>query len=161
MARARYNLDRSIAAFFSSSGTSATREQCDEFARREFGEAVHPVPLQGMASYTVIAGRNKIVQFREQGNLLDEVALVLAKAAHPEVVASCTFHGLIGRSPSDLQAEPALAIYVMDHLPDDNYIYIRGSLAASLPCQLATVKSLARFVNAIYLFASGRLTWRK
>lgn len=150
-----YDLDRSIAAFFSSSGTSATREKCDEFARREFGGGVHPVPLQGMASYTVTAGPNKVVQFREQSNTLDEGTVALARAVHPEVVASCTFHGLIGGPEAK---SSALAIYSMDNHPGNNYVYVRGSLAESLPLQLATVESLARFVHAVYFLALSQLT---
>lgn len=154
-----YDLDRSIAAFFSRAGTSATREKCDEFARREFGGGVHPVPLQGMASYTVTAGPNKVVQFREQSNSLDEGTMALARAVHPEVVASCTFHGRIGGLPSDPEAKPgALAIYSMDNHPGNNYVYMRGSLAESLPLQLATVESLARFVNIVYFLALSQLT---
>ncbi|KND92257.1 hypothetical protein TOPH_02972 [Tolypocladium ophioglossoides CBS 100239] len=154
MPQVNYDLDRSIAAFFSSSGISATREQCDEFARREFGGAVHPVSLQGMASYTVTAGSNKIVQFREQNNSLDEGTLALARAAHPEVVASCAFHGLIGELRSDPEAKSALAIYSMNNLPGNNFIYLRSSLAASLPLHLATLESLARFFAQSWL--SGR-----
>lgn len=151
MSQANYDLDRSITAFFSSSRTSATREQCDEFARREFGGVVRPVPLQGMASYTVTAGPNKVVQFREQSNSLDEEMVALARAAHPDVVASCAFHGLVGGSPSEPEAKAtALSTYSMDNLPGNNYVYIRGSLAESLPLQLATVNSLARFVDILY-----------
>lgn len=148
MPRVTYDLDRSIAAFFSSSGTIATRELCDEFARREFGEAVYPVPLQGMGSYTVKAGPDRIVQFREQSNSLDEEKLALARAAHPEIVATCTSHGLIGGLPSDPEAKSALAIYVMSNLPGTNYIYLRSSLADNLSLQLVTMKSLARFADA-------------
>lgn len=137
--------------FFSSSGTIATRELCDEFARREFGEAVYPVPLQGMGSYTVKAGPDRIVQFREQSNSLDEEKLALARAAHPEIVATCTSHGLIGGLPSDPEAKSALAIYVMSNLPGTNYIYLRSSLADNPPLQLVTMKSLARFFAQSWL----------
>ncbi|KAK1768717.1 hypothetical protein QBC33DRAFT_577188 [Phialemonium atrogriseum] len=160
MRQANYDLDRSIAAFFSSSGTSATREQCDEFARRKWGGGpVHPVPLQGMASYTVRAGSNKVVQFREQSNSLNEGMVALARAAHPDVVASCTFHGLIGGSPSDPQAKAnALAIYSITNLLGNNYMYIRSSLAESLPLQQATVKSLpsvAQIQGILPMLCSG------
>ncbi len=158
MSYANYDLDRSIAAFFSSSGTSATREQCDEFVTREFGGVVHPVPLQGMASYTVTTGPNKVVQFREQSNSLNEETVALARAAHPDVVASCTLHGLIGGTPSDSEAKAnALLVYSMGNLPGNNYIYIRSSLAESFPLQLATVKSLVKFVDTAYFFASSQL----
>ena len=153
MSQANYNLDRSITAFFSSSQVSATREQCDEFARREFGGLVCPVSLKGMASYTVTAGPDKVVQFREQTNLLDERIVALARAAHPDVVASCTFHGLVSGSRSEPEVT-ALGTYSMSKLPGTNYIFIRSSLAESLPLQLATVNSLARFVRTVYFFDS-------
>lgn len=144
MPRVEYRLDGAIAAFFSSSETSATREQCDDFARREFGDPVQPVPLQGMASYTVRAGPDKVVQFREQSNSLDERTLALARAAHPDVVARCDFHGLIGGSPSGSTEGNALSVYSMANLPGRNYVHVRTSLAESLPLHLATVNSLAR-----------------
>ncbi|KAI1169846.1 hypothetical protein F4777DRAFT_584509 [Nemania sp. FL0916] len=157
MPQVNYDLNRSIAAFFSRAGTSATREQCDDFARSRFGGPIHPVPLQGMASYTVTAGTHKIVQFREQSNSLDEGTLTLARAAHPDVVASCTFHGLIGESPADPKAkENALAMYSMGKLQGNNYIYIRDSLAESFTLQRTTVKSLASFFAQSWL--SGRPT---
>lgn len=134
------HVDESIAAFFSE--TSATREQCDAFARR-FGEPV-PVQLQGVASYTVRAGA-KVVQFREEGNSLDEGMLALAGAVHPGVVAACEFHGRVGGSGEG--EEEALSIYSMDELPGTNYIYVRHSLAERLPLQLATVRCLAKCVS--------------
>lgn len=62
MFQVNFDIDTSIAAFFSSSGTSTTREQCDEFARRAFWGVLRPLPFQGMASYTVAAGLDKVVQ---------------------------------------------------------------------------------------------------
>lgn len=78
MPRVVYSLDSAIAALFSNSGTSATRGQCDDFARREFGDPVQPVQLQGVTSYIARAG-SKVVQFRAQGNSLDEGMLALAR----------------------------------------------------------------------------------
>ncbi|KID82012.1 Protein kinase-like domain protein [Metarhizium guizhouense ARSEF 977] len=135
-----YNIDASITEFFSNLSTSATRAQCDEFASKHFGGSIEPVPLQGVTSYTVTAGRDKIVQFREPISLLNMEMLALAKKVHPDVVASCTFHGFIGEPSSN-----ALAIYVMNRLPGDNYISARASLANTTALQLTTMKSLARF----------------
>lgn len=142
MPKVVYSLDSAIAAFFSSSGTSATRELCDDLARRQFGDPVEPVQLQGMMSYTVRAG-NKIVQFREQGNSLDEDMAGMAAMVHPDVVASFESHGLIGGSAD----EKALSVYSMHTLPGKNYIFIRESLAKDVQLQLATVKSLAKCVH--------------
>ncbi|KAH6630543.1 hypothetical protein B0J18DRAFT_421463 [Chaetomium sp. MPI-SDFR-AT-0129] len=156
MPKVLYDLNSSIAAFFSNSGTSATREQCDEFARRQFGGDICPVSLQGVTSYTVTAGPSTIVQFREQSSSLNEAMMALAKAVHPDVVAGCVSHGLIGGSQSDSEGKGkanALAVYSMDRLPGENYIFVRWSLAESLTLQLATVESLARFViNTVYFF---------
>ncbi|KAK7409401.1 hypothetical protein QQX98_008410 [Neonectria punicea] len=103
------------------------------------------------------AGPNKVVQFREQGNSLDEGMVALARAVHPEVVASCALYRLIGGLPSDPEAKSsALAIYSIDNHPGNNYVYMRGSLAESLPLQLATVESQARFFTQSWL--SGRPT---
>lgn len=64
-----------------------------------------------MASYTVTVG-SRVVQFREKGNTLNGAMLALAKKAHPDVVAGCDFHGLIG-GPED---EKALSVYSMPNL---------------------------------------------
>ena len=146
MPKVEYSLDNAIASFFSSSVTSATREQCDEFARREIGDAIQAAQLQGMASYTVIyvmAGE-KVMQFREEGNKVEDNMLALALKAHPSVVASHALHGPIGGS----KEEKPLSVYSMPKLPGRNYIFIRSSLADDLQLQLATVKSLARYVSS-------------
>lgn len=148
-----YTLDDAIESFFSASRTTATREDCDDFALYKFGEPVLPVPLQGMASYTVIANQSKIVQFREQTNLLDMEIMRLAKEIHPNVVANCTSHGLIkGSQTDDDKSEDLfpLAIYSMDVLPGNNYIFEARSLQSNLSAHLKTVKSLARYDSVSY-----------
>ena len=56
-------------------------------------------------------------------------------------MTGCSFHGTIGLSP-------ALLIYAMDILLGDNYFNIFFSmLDDDLDHQLATVRSIARFVN--------------
>lgn len=143
--KVHYTLDAAIESLFSTSGTSATRAQCDQFASK-FGGPVEPVELQGMSSYTVTAGSHKIVQFREATSPLDMKSLVLAKHIFGDVVARCTDCGWIGTSQ-----ESGLAIYEMDRLLGQNYILVRSSLAETVDLQLNTVHFLARFVDYVLL----------
>ncbi len=149
-----YNLDDDIATFFS--GKSATRQQCDQFASKLFGDPIEPVAVQGVCSYTVVAGGHKIIQFREETSLLDMEVLAFAQEVHGEFVAGCRELGWIG------QAETSrLAIYEMDRLPGDNYILARSSFMGMVHLQLATVHSLARFVETdrlSRLFCQNQLT---
>ncbi|KAI1454090.1 hypothetical protein F4805DRAFT_337351 [Annulohypoxylon moriforme] len=135
-----YTLDSAIDSFFSEAGVSSSRIQCDEIARQRYGGEIRPVNIQGVTSYTVIAGPsdNKIIQFREQTALLDMGMLALAKDIHKDVVASCCELGWVG-NPNGSQ----LAIYEMDRLPGENYITIRSSLTHDQ--RLNTVHSLASF----------------
>lgn len=141
-----YTLDNAINSFFSEAGASSSRMQCDEVARQRCGGEIRPVSVQGLTSYTVIAGpsRNKIVQFREQTALLDMDKLALAKNIHIDVVAKCSDLGWVGNLNGS-----QLAIYEMDRLPGENYITARPSLTHDQ--RLNTVYSLARFVETAFL----------
>jgi len=94
-----YSADRAIDDFFNSS-TTATRLQCDQFAISRAGGVSTPLKMQGVCSYTVAAGpsKSKIFQFREENSVLNMDHLTLAKATHPDFVASCKYHGTIGDS---------------------------------------------------------------
>ena len=129
-----------IDSFFSEAGASSSKTACDEEARRRYGGEIRPVDIQGMTSYTVIAGSSgtKIVQFREQTALLNMKMLALAKDIHEDIVASCTELGQIG----DISGSQ-LVIYAMDKLPGVNYITVRSSLTHDQ--RLRNVYSLARF----------------
>jgi len=147
-------LEESISDFFSKAGACTTKSQCDAFASKTFGGPVKPVPLQGLYSYTVaVANDTVIVQFREPDSPLDTQMLATVRNIHPDFVAGCSFHGTIGSSP-------ALLIYSMNMLPGDNYFNISLSmLDDDLDHQLATVRSLARFVNInLYFFTSSLQT---
>ncbi|KAK7424770.1 hypothetical protein QQX98_000353 [Neonectria punicea] len=87
-----YSLDGAISSFFDSN-TSATRQQCDDFALHHAGGPLDPVPIQGSFSYTVTAWRDKskIVQFRTQDSSLDIGMINLAKTVHPQFVAGCRY----------------------------------------------------------------------
>ncbi|KAF1950266.1 hypothetical protein CC80DRAFT_456045 [Byssothecium circinans] len=143
-----YTLKDAIDRFFSDAGASSSKIQCDDFVRRRYGGGgdggdggqIRPAGIQGVTSYTVIAGPsgNKIIQFREQTALLDMNMLELAKEIHGEVVPRCSELGWIG----DPSGSP-LAIYEMDRLHGENYIMARPSLTHDK--RLNTVHSLASF----------------
>ena len=141
-------LEESVSEFFSKAGACTTRSQCDAFASKTFGGPVKPVRLQGAYSYTVAAANDTvIVQFREPHSPLDTQMLATAQNVHPDFVAGCSFHGTIGSSP-------ALLIYAMNMLAGDNYFTISLSmLDEDLDHQLATVRSLARFIKLSFTFS--------
>ena len=132
--------------FFSQ--VSATRAECDDLAVSMFGGVIEPVPVQGATSYTVIVGpnRHKVLQFRNMDAQLDMAMLGLARLVHGDVVPVCAAVGRIG---DDLDPKRQLAIYVMDRLPGDNYVMVRSCLAEEPRSHLATIYSLARFVEAL------------
>jgi hypothetical protein len=143
-----YSLENTINSFFESQPT-VTRRQCDELAVSLVGEPIHPAPIQGAFSYTVIAGarQSKIVQFRVQSSVLDMETLSLAQAVHGQFVAGCTYHGNIGQSSP-------LSVYEMEKLPGTTYIEARcmNGLSAEPSSHEAsrqsnTVVSFARYVN--------------
>ena len=135
-----YNLDNTIDSFFRESGTTATRQQCDEFALAR-GTVVEPVPIQGLFSYTVLVGANRIFQFRVASSVIDMELLNLAAAMHKGLVAGCKYHGTIG------DCQP-LFIYEMDKIPGTPYILARDtSIPQSLDsaaCQHRTAQGLAK-----------------
>lgn len=111
-----YNVDDSINEFFSSS-TTVTRQQCDEFVAAHFRTPAKAVPVQGVWSYTVTAGKNdsKIVQFREEASPLTQKKMQLVEQAATGFVAHVMYHGTIGE-------QRPLHIYEMNRLPGETYI---------------------------------------
>ncbi|KAJ6189130.1 hypothetical protein N7519_004038 [Penicillium mononematosum] len=87
-----YSLDSAIDEFFNSS-TTVTRQQCDAFAISRAGGVSTALQMQGVCSYTVIAGPNKskLFQFRDENYTIDMDNIILAKAIHPDFVASCKY----------------------------------------------------------------------
>lgn len=150
-----YSLDNAISSFFGSN-TTATRQQCDDFALSRAGEHVDPVQIQGTFSYTLTAGtgKSKLFQFRVQDSSLDMDTMSLAKAIHPQFVAGCSYHGTIGPSSRPLH------IYEMDSLPGTTYVMARDISNIQPPDavfrQRSTVKDLARCVRIfVALFQTG------
>ena len=144
-----YNLENAINSFFTSN-TTATRQQCDNFALSLAGGRVSPVQIQGTFSYTVTAGTDKpkLFQFRLQGSSFDMNIMSLAEAVHPQFVAGCQYHGVLG------QSQP-LHIYEMDNLPGTTYILARDISVVQPPDatsrQRSTVIDLARWVSMLVI----------
>lgn len=146
-----YSLNNAISSFFESNKT-VTRQQCNDFALSCAGGRINPVQIQGAFSYTLITGPNdsKVFQFRTQDSSFDIDIVNLAKAVHPQFVASCKYHGTIGK----------LHIYEMDKLPGTPYIMARDISPIQPPDsvfrQRNTVKDFATCVQElIALFPWG------
>lgn len=134
-----YSFDGAINDFFNSN-TTATRQQCDDFAVARAGGVSTPIQMQGVWSYTVTAGTNnsKLIQFRGEDSILDMSNINLAKALHPEFVASCEYLGTLSESRP-------LHIYEMDNLPGIAYIMAKIP-ADDMSRQSNTVRDMARYV---------------
>jgi hypothetical protein len=140
-----YHPDSSIELFFLEANNSATREECDDFALTLVHEAspVRPATIQGAFSYAVLAGEDKIVQFRFPSSSINIELVNLAATIYGNVIARCKYHGTIG--------EPnGLGIYEMDKLPGVPYIIGRNTTIpqppAAVEAQQRTVQDFARYV---------------
>lgn len=133
-----YSPDGAIDEFFNSN-TTVTREQCDEFAISRAGGVSTPLQIQGVCSYTVTAGpdKSKLFQFRDENSVLDMGNISLAKAIHPEFVASCKYLGPMGDSRP-------VYIYEMEHLPGIAHIVARIP-PDDMSRQRSTIKDFARY----------------
>ncbi|KAL8370291.1 hypothetical protein RB595_000599 [Gaeumannomyces hyphopodioides] len=136
-----YTTDDAINGFFANTGAASSRSEYDEFARQRHPGEVQPVDIQGVTSYTVIAGPSggRILQFREQHALLDMKTMTLAKEVHGDFVPSCSELGWVG----DLKGS-RLMVYEMDKLPGETYIIAQSSPTAR-EARLNTVQSLSKF----------------
>lgn len=132
-----YSLDGAIDDFFSSN-TTVARQQCDDFAISRAGGVSTPLQMQGVCSYTVTAGPNKsrLFQFRDEDSTIDIGNIRLAKAVHPEFVASCKYLGTMGDSRP-------LHIYEMENLTGTAHI-MADIPPDDMSRQRNTIKDLAR-----------------
>ncbi|KAL5437685.1 hypothetical protein PMIN06_010463 [Paraphaeosphaeria minitans] len=153
-----YTLNNAIDTFFSKAGASSSKIECDDFVRRRYEGQILPVNIQGLTSYTVIAGPkgNKIIQFREQAALLDMNMLELAKDIHGEVVPSCSELGLHGENY--VIARPSLTrdkrLNTMHSLASFfAQSWQKGKLASSRLANMSTISTecYARFEEYVYL----------
>lgn len=94
-----YKPNSAIDEFFNSN-TTVARQQYDDFAISRAGGVSTALQLQGVCSYTVTAGPNKtkLFQFRDENSPIDISNVTLAKAIHPEFVASCKYLGTMGEA---------------------------------------------------------------
>ncbi|KAJ6043436.1 hypothetical protein N7499_005863 [Penicillium canescens] len=116
-----YSLDSAIDAFFTSNST-VTRQQCDGYVFSRTGAG---------------SEKQKILQFRDADSTIDMEHICLAKAVHPEFVASCRYLGTLGDSRP-------LHIYEMENLSGIPHIMV-GIQPDDLFRQRNTVMDLARF----------------
>ncbi|KAI9689059.1 MAG: hypothetical protein M1822_000796 [Bathelium mastoideum] len=125
------SLENSISAFFTASGTDATRQECDKLAMDLAGEPVVPVPAQGACSYTTVAGpeRTAVFQFRSpQEPAVDSRLLDLIKHIHEDLVATTVHYGIVGNNSP-------LHVYLMERLPGKTHLEAR--LARASPNELS------------------------
>jgi hypothetical protein len=140
---APYTLDSAIQSFFEEANTTATRQQCNDFALVHGGgeSTVKPVKIQGMFSYTILVG-DTIFQFRVPSSRIDTEFLNLAAAIHGKFISGCTYHGTIG------EPQP-LDIYEMKNLPGIPYIMAQHISITQPPTaairQEKTVQDFAKY----------------
>ncbi|KAH6842323.1 hypothetical protein B0I37DRAFT_392933 [Chaetomium sp. MPI-CAGE-AT-0009] len=134
--KAPYRLDSAIGCFFEAN-TTATRQQCDNFALVHGGSPAKPVEIQGMFSYTVLVGADKVFQFRVSSSKIDIELLNLAATIQGNAISRLKYHGTIG------EPQP-LYIYEMNRLAGIPYIIARD---ASIPQPPAAVESQQRTVQ--------------
>jgi hypothetical protein len=136
-----YTLETAINSFFEAE-TTATRQQCDEFALARGGPPVTSVQIQGAFSYAVVVGADKVFQFRLPSSSIDLDLLHLATATHGTLVPACKYYGTVGGSRP-------LCIYEMNKLPGVPYILARDTTIPqpldSIARQRRTVTDMARF----------------
>ncbi|KIM36556.1 hypothetical protein M413DRAFT_13896 [Hebeloma cylindrosporum] len=85
-----------ISAFFSKN-SSAMQEQCDQEAERLTGTSVHPAPVQGGTSYTVVSDdETSVVQFRSGSHALDIDLLRCVEQAYMGFTPRHQFVGYLG-----------------------------------------------------------------
>jgi hypothetical protein len=133
-----YSPDSAIDEFFNSN-TTVVRQQYDEFAISRTGGVSTTLQMEGVCSYIVTAGPNKskLFQFRDENSIIDMGNISLAKAIHPEFMASCKYLGTIGDSR-------LVYIYEMEYLPGTAHIIARIPLD-DMSRQRNTIKDFARY----------------
>lgn len=143
-----YSFGGTIIDSFNSS-TTITRQQCDDFAISHAARVSTPLQMQRVCSYTVTAGPNKskLFQFREEDSIISMANFSLAKAVHPEFVASCEYLGTVGDS------QP-LHIYEMENLSGTAHVMARIPPASTVlhnqgPCKILPAALLLSAVAEI------------
>lgn len=123
-----------IAKFFEEN-KPITQQNCHDTAARIVGEpVVTPTPVQGMTSYTVIAGTAapKAFQFCSPPAALDMRVIALSKVTYANFVPSCEERGFLGH----------LRVYEMDIVTG-----VAFSIAQREMCSVNNLKLLERAVQ--------------
>ncbi|PWY96636.1 hypothetical protein BO94DRAFT_592531 [Aspergillus sclerotioniger CBS 115572] len=124
MAATEYSIDQEIQNLFDQ--TTATRSACDTFAREQLGGDIVPVTIQGVCSYTVIAGPKGefIAQFRLECFQLNIDIMKLAETIYGNLVPKVTYRGQIGEDTTATATETKrpLHIYIMSRIQGISYL---------------------------------------
>lgn len=126
-----------IARFFSTNAP-ATQKLCDQEAERLVGMPVHPTPVQGAVSYTVVSDDDAcVVQFRCSGSALDMSFLQCVERAYEGFTPRHEFIANLGE----------LYVYKMGNVGGISMYLARGELYKNNCCLLRrTVSDFARYV---------------
>lgn len=136
-----YNSDQSIDLLFKS-GTSATRQQCDDFVSSMYEAPTEPAVIQGSSSYTLMAGEDgsEVIQFRDQDSAINKEVMVHLQQIIPGYVARVDHLEAVGLNRP-------LQLYRMARIPGIPYSVAKD---CSLPQreevktrQRATIEDLA------------------
>lgn len=114
-----------------------TQQDCDDTAANIVGGQVRPTTVQGVTSYTVLAGNQKAVQFRAPDSPLDVDLLDYARATYGRFVPGCQSFGLLGQ----------LHVYVMDSVP--------GVALSIARCQLYRSQNYSLLTQGVQDFATS------
>jgi hypothetical protein len=112
--------DVSVISFFSRRKLpSNTRDECDAFVRARFSAEPHPAAFQGYCSYTVMVGRDTVVQFRPEDHRIPVGLVSEAHGIFGDIVPETKFLGTLGDSD--------LLVYSMRKLPGASLLDVRAS----------------------------------
>lgn len=128
-----------ISEFFSKSDPT-TQRQCDQEAQRITGGSIQPAPVQGGASYTVLANDGAlVVQFRAGRSALDLDLLGYIKRTYGSFVPRPEIVGRLGE----------LHVYTMDNVGGVAMYLAREQLHQHNCCLLhQTLQDFAMSVHA-------------
>jgi hypothetical protein len=129
-----------IAKFFEKN-KPITQEKCQDTAAQIAGGSIVPTSVQGMTSYTVIAGNDsrKVLQFRAPGASLDMKIMARARDTYKDFVPTCEQRGCLG----------GLSVYEMDAVEGVAFSIAQRNLCATKNYKLLerTVHDLAKYVQ--------------
>ncbi|KAH8673768.1 hypothetical protein BX600DRAFT_456150 [Xylariales sp. PMI_506] len=109
----------SLNSFFARCGLpSNARDECDAYVRTHICEEMRSAPFQGYCSYTVLAGADRIIQFRPQEHWINVSMVSEAFAMLGDIVPEVEFLGVM--ESNNLQ------IYSMKRIPGVSLLDLRS-----------------------------------